>query len=584
MAESREETTCDQPDSESIITRVKRFLDNGCGCSRGYKGGPCSQQLLVEDVLSNLNNCLELTHAELDLVVLANIQVFTSIDLEPGEKRKRSPRCSFLYHSRPICREMFLNLYGISYSRFRRLKDHYEAHGICQRVHGNSKRLPHNTLPQVVAEDVKMFLSNYAEENAVLLPGRIPGFKSDDIRLLSSSDTKMNVWRTFTRTCEESGKRAVRYTKFIDFWEQFHPTLVVAKPMTDLCFTCQQNTSKLIRSANLPDREKSDCVQAQQEHLNCVQEEREFYKKVCEDAKLNFRATEDELELDERHEACSLDTTMHYSFDFAQQVHVPSNPMQPGPIYFKTPRKCGIFGVMCEAIPRQVNYLIDEACEVGRGANTTISFLHHYFENHGLGENHVHLHADNCSGQNKNNYFMWYLAWRTMLQLHNTINYSFLVAGHTKFGPDRCFGIIKRAYKVTYISSLYELAKMVDFSSTIGVNKAQLVGKHDGKVIVPVYDWSNFLSHYFTKIPNIKSYHHFRFSKDEPGKVYFKEFNSSIEQSLTLLKNRVILPPASVLPAKLNPEGLSQERKQYLYREIRQFCKPGTEDLVAPAP
>ena len=37
--------------------------------------------------------------------------------------------------------------------------------------------------------------------------------------------------------------------------------------------------------------------------------------------------------------------------------------MQPGPIYFKTPRKCGIFGVMCEAIPRQVNYLIDEALE-----------------------------------------------------------------------------------------------------------------------------------------------------------------------------------------------------------------------------
>ena len=24
----------------------------------------------------------------------------------------------------------------------------------------------------------------------------------------------------------------------------------------------------------------------------------------------------------------------HYSFDFAQQVHYPSNPLQPGPIYF----------------------------------------------------------------------------------------------------------------------------------------------------------------------------------------------------------------------------------------------------------
>ena len=73
---------------------------------------------------------------------------------------------------------------------------------------------------------------------------------------------------------------------------------------------------------------------------------------------------------------------MHYSFDFAQQVDIPSNPMQPGPIYFKTPRKCAIFGVMCEAIPRQVNYLIDEASDVGKGANTTISYVHH-FEHHG---------------------------------------------------------------------------------------------------------------------------------------------------------------------------------------------------------
>ena len=38
-------------------------------------------------MLSNVNNCLELTRSELDLVILANIQAVAKIDLA-GEKRK----------------------------------------------------------------------------------------------------------------------------------------------------------------------------------------------------------------------------------------------------------------------------------------------------------------------------------------------------------------------------------------------------------------------------------------------------------------------------------------------------------------
>ena len=199
--------------------------------------------------------------------------------------------------------------------------------------------------------------------------------------------------------------------------------------------------------------------------------------------------------------------------------------MHPGPIYFKTPRKCGVFGVVLSDT-RQVNYLIDEASDVGKGANTTISYVHHYFQNHGLGEKQVHLYADNCSGQNKNNYFIWYLAWRTIMQLPESINYSFLIAGHTKFGPDHCFGMIKRAYILNFISSLYKFPDMLDGSSVTGVNKAQLVRTHDGRNIVPAYNWSSFLENNFIKLPDIKKYHHFRFSQDEPGKVYFKEFHT----------------------------------------------------------
>ena len=205
--------------------------------------------------------------------------------------------------------------------------------------------------------------------------------------------------------------------------------------MTDLCITCQQNANKLQRAANLPESEKAEILKDNQDHISSAQREREFYKNSCTNSQKTLDNIGGYAILNRTNRnVCSLKVTIHYSFDFAQQVHIPSNPMQPGPIYFKTPRKCGIFGVMCEAIPQQVNFLIDEAAMTGKGANATISYTHYYFQHHGLGETDARLNADNCSGPNKNTFFLWYLAWRIMMNLHNTILYSFLIAGHTKFG------------------------------------------------------------------------------------------------------------------------------------------------------
>ena len=73
--------------SEEIIAKVTKFLQEGFGCSHGSKGGQCCEQFSKEVVLSNLNNCLELSHGELNLVILANIQACTNSEII-GEKRK----------------------------------------------------------------------------------------------------------------------------------------------------------------------------------------------------------------------------------------------------------------------------------------------------------------------------------------------------------------------------------------------------------------------------------------------------------------------------------------------------------------
>ena len=55
-----------------------------------------------------------------------------------------------------------------------------------------------------------------------------------------------------------------------------------------------------------------------------------------------------------------------------------------------------------------MNYLTDEASATGKGANTVISLLHHFFDHYTYGETSVHLHADNCSGQNINHHILAY--------------------------------------------------------------------------------------------------------------------------------------------------------------------------------
>lgn len=48
-----------------------------------------------------------------------------------------------------------------------------------------------------MVEDVKVFLTYYLEENAILLPGGISRYKDEDIKLLSCHETKMGVWSVF---------------------------------------------------------------------------------------------------------------------------------------------------------------------------------------------------------------------------------------------------------------------------------------------------------------------------------------------------------------------------------------------------
>jgi hypothetical protein len=140
------------------------------------------------------------------------------------------------------------------------------------------------------------------------------------------------------------------------------------------------------------DKKRTEIHKEALEHLKLAKKERLFYKANTKVANAQYRKLP-KAALSKPCKPNSRNIMSHYSWDFAQQLHYPFEDQQVGPIFFKTPRRAQLFGVCCEGIPCQYNYLIDEEHFLEKNANTVISLLDHFFANYGLGEKWVHLTA-----------------------------------------------------------------------------------------------------------------------------------------------------------------------------------------------
>ena len=86
-------------------------------------------------------------------------------------------------------------------------------------------------------------------------------------------------------------------------------------------------------------------------------------------------------------------------------------------------------------------------------------------------------------------------------------------------------------------------------------------------------------------VPQLKTFHHFLFAAEHPGVVMLKELSDSdCCNSFTMLVDAKWCPLARELPPVISPAGLSTAREWYLYTQIREFCRDGTEDRTCPMP
>jgi hypothetical protein len=567
------ETPFNVEDEEKLVAS---FLETPCPCSHN-----CQQHLTYDEVMKNRAFFRSLEKHQRNLILLVQLQSLASHSAysTSARSKKRRTRKRFEYRissDRPVCKAVFLFYYGETSKRLERLQSYVSGEGLTLPIHGNSGRRPSNAYPPDEKANVKAFIANFTTIHGLPDPGRDVRKGKGKLRiLLPSLMTYNSVHAHYARSSEASGRPAIAYRTFLKIWQEAFPYITFNDPRSDLCMTCEDLKKRLNQvSATLDDT--SDTQQGQihteaLEHLDHVKQERLFYQANAKVAHEYYRKMGAQAIDAQPSTPNSRHMMSHYSWDFAQQLHYPFEDQQVGPIFFKTPRRAQLFGICNEGIPRQYNYLIDEADFLGKNANTVISLLDHFFTNYGLGEKWVHLTADNCVGQNKNNAVLQYLMYRVLTGLHDKIELSFLLVGHTKFSPDGFFGLIKQHYRRSQVYTYDQLANIVESSSKNGHNRCIRVSKN---LVPPVLyrDWSTWLSQYFSACKGLSAYQHFRMEKHHPSMLFVKERKNSQEAAIKLAKDGCPLSntlPPETLPEQILPAGLSAKRQWYLYNQIR---------------
>ena len=182
------------------------------------------------------------------------------------------------------------------------------------------------------------------------------------------------------------------------------------------------------------------------------------------------------------------------------------------------------------------------------------------------------MHADNCSGQNKNRWVLQYLAWRACCGMDATARISFMIAGHTRSYCDGGFGLVKRNLRSKEVHTPAQMVEVVRTCAASGGIKPVVPSQ------VAWYDWKAFLELYFDKgCPAILSHQIFSFSAETPGTVLMRTSSAShvsIERELA----RAFNPPMttedwhnSVLQLdefRQVPSGIPETRMTYLKEKV----------------
>jgi hypothetical protein len=227
-----------------------------------------------------------------------------------------------------------------------------------------------------------------------------------------------------------------------------------------------------------------------------------------------------------------------------------------------------LFGIFSETSSETILFSCPEGSHPKSGkVNIIISTLFFFLLRIAPKVRSLAIHADNCTGENKNRYLLGFLQWTIQTRLFDKVSVHFMIVGHTRNHLDGSFGRLKSLY---FRSNVYSLSLWNSLVSS-------LPNTHSIMCFDQWFDWKAFLSQFFRSIPHILSYHHFFIRANT---ITCQTLNGQPTVTYPHVKEGVNVrdipnwPPNNFIDF---PEKLSQSRRETIEKVVETYTDKSVE-------
>jgi hypothetical protein len=582
------------------VRRVRRFVHEGRQCC--HRG--CLERFwtasrdAVHQFGADVARC---SHEAKEAALFMNLRdhLYAGPSRHSGSPRQRTRVAYSIPPFGRMCRQAYMALWDIGESTLHALLAymHDHANSFCPRPHGLTGTASNHALAEDLQRQVVDFIVDIGEQVGEEDEGRQSRRNLHHVeegrvvRFLPASYTIAGLYRVFIAQYQQAHPAcgAPIPVSFSSFRALFHSApcqhVRIRSPRSNVCDECAMFRAFYRHSAHDEPDETSlheeEHVTQWQQHVQLAREAREAYN-------ADLRQACETLELLRQGKLPLAGYVAHYTFDFMQSLAVPQFADQTKEMYYFSLRNIHVFSIRDDGAHMQYNYLYDEG-DGSKGANYVLSLLFHFLQHrtHETAAIVMHLHADNCSGQNKNNVVMQFFVLLVSLGLLTHVEMKFLIKGHTHCSVDGGHGMIKKAWRKHDVFTLEQAATVVEATSpTAGIHRAIIVHAGD------FFDWEGLLSTYFCKLPKILSFQQFEMDAAHPGRLRYRQHHTQSWQEATIFRSGIDQLPRGFSSFEaiqqrltpLSPPGIPLKKQHVLYEKVRKYVPSAYQDIICPRP